>query len=303
MIDAMTMIATYIHLIPITIVQGLIYALVAFGVMIPFRILNIPDLSSEGTFPLGGCVVAALITANVSPLLGTLLAGCAGFAAGAVTVIIHLKFRVHSLLAGILTITMLWSINLRVMGKPNTPLFGFATLYDRVSPAIMGSLVLQMIFFGLVLVLLVALFWWGLQTDAGLGLRGIGANNQLAPALGINAFLYTIIGLGLANAINAMAGALLAQLQGYADVGMGVGMLVNGLASVIIGEALTGRRHLIAQLLAPIVGAAVYYQLSSLALSLGLAPSDLKLVTGLFVLVTIGWPILIGKRNRAALAG
>jgi putative tryptophan/tyrosine transport system permease protein len=298
----MTLIGTFVNLIPITLVQGLIYSLVAFGVMIPFRILNIPDLSSEGTFPLGGCIAAAVITANLDPILGTLLAGCAGFAAGAVTVVIHLKFRVHSLLAGILTITMLWSINLRVMGKPNTPLFGFATLYDRIDPAITSSLTSQALFFAAVLAVLVALFWWGLQTDAGLGLRGIGANSQLAPALGINAFLYTVIGLGLANAINAMAGALLAQLQGYADVGMGVGMLVNGLASVIIGEAVTGRRHLLAQLCAPIVGAAVYYQLSSLALSLGLAPSDLKLVTGLFVLATIGWPILFGKPNRAALA-
>src|SRR5579862_5208099 len=298
----MSFLATFLNLVPITLVQGLIYALVAFGVMIPFRILNIPDLSSEGTFPLGGCVAAALITANLHPVLGTLLAGCAGFLAGAVTVVIYLKFRVHSLLAGILTITMLWSINLRVMGKPNTPLFGFATIYDWINPAIMTSLAWQMVFFGALLAVLIAAFWWGLQTDVGLGLRGIGANNQLAPALGINAFGYTIVGLGLANAINATAGALLAQLQGYADVGMGVGMLVNGLASVIIGEALTGRRHLIAQLLAPIVGAAVYYQLSSLALSLGLAPSDLKLVTGLFVLVTIGWPILIGKRSRVVLA-
>ncbi len=298
----MSFLATFLNLVPITLVQGLIYALVAFGVMIPFRILNIPDLSSEGTFPLGGCVAAALITANLHPVLGTLLAGCAGFLAGAVTVVIYLKFRVHSLLAGILTITMLWSINLRVMGRPNTPLFGFATIYDWINPAIVTSLAWQMVFFGALLVVLIAVFWWGLQTDAGLGLRGIGANNQLAPALGINAFLYTIVGLGLANAINAMAGALLAQLQGYADVGMGVGMLVNGLASVIIGEAITGRRHLIAQLLAPIVGAAVYYQLSSLALSLGLAPSDLKLVTGLFVLVTIGWPILLGKRSRVVLA-
>jgi putative tryptophan/tyrosine transport system permease protein len=299
----MSFLQTFINLVPITLVQGLVYALVAFGVMLPFRILNIPDLSSEGSFPLGGAIAAALITANLHPLLSTFIAACAGFLAGTVTAVIHLKFRVHSLLAGILTITMLWSINLRIMGKPNTPLFGFLTIYDWISPAIIGSLTLQALFFAVLLAIVIAAFWWGLETDAGLGLRGIGANSPLASALGVNVFLYTIVGLGLANALNAAAGALLAQLQGYADIGMGVGMLVNGLAAVIIGEAVTGRRSLLAQLAAPIVGAAVYYQLSSLALSLGLAPSDLKLVTGLFVLATLSWPILIGQRNRAALAG
>lgn len=289
----MSFLQIWFNLIPITLVQGLLYALVAVGVMIPFRVLNLPDLSSEGVLPLGGCVAAALLVAGLHPLAATAAAVACGFAAGALTATIHLKFKVHSLLAGILTITMLWSVNLRVLGKPNTSVFGLPSLYDWVHPAIIASLPLQMAFFAAVLLGLLALLYWGLHTEVGLGLRGVGANSQLAPALGINVVTYTVAGLGLANGFTALAGALLVQNQGYADVGMGFGMLVNGLASVIIGEALTGRRTLRAQLGAPVIGAIVYYQLSSLALALGLAPSDLKIATALFVLATIGWPLLM----------
>lgn len=298
----MEVLNTFYNLVPITLVQGLLYAFVAMGVLIPFRVLNVPDLSAEGTFPLGGCVVAALVTSGMHPLLGTLLACLAGFLAGAVTALIHLKFRVHSLLAGILTITMLWSINLRIMGKPNTPLFGMPNLYDWINVAIMNSLGLQGALLLALLTALVLLLWWGLHTDVGLALRGVGANSQLAPALAVDSTRYIIFGLGLANAITASAGALLAQSQGYADVNMGFGMLVSGLASVIIGEAITGRLSLLRQLSAPAIGATAYYLLSSLALSLGLAPSDLKLVTGLFVLMTIGWPILRGSSRRGPIA-
>jgi putative ABC transport system permease protein len=297
----MNFLSIYFNLIPVTLVQGLTYAFVAMGVMIPFRVINLPDLSSEGTFPLGGCVVAMLITAGLHPLLGTLSAAACGFAAGAITALIHLKFKVHSLLAGILTVTMLWSVNLRVMGKPNSPLFGLPNVYDWLHPAIAGSLLLQCLLFLGLHILLIGSLWWGLQTHAGLALRGVGANSQLAPALGIHAVRYTVIGFGLANAITATAGALVAQNQGYADVGMGFGLLVNGLASVIIGEAITGKRRLLSQLCAPVVGAISYFQLGSLALSLGLAPSDLKFATAVFVLVTLGWPVLTGKRPGAAM--
>lgn len=284
------------NLVPVTLVQGLIYSMIALAIMIPFRILSVPDLSSEGVFPLGATVAAALISAGFHPLLATLAAMAAGFLAGMATALIHLKFKVHSLLAGILTVTMLWSINLRILGKPNSPIFGLDTIYDWIHPSLLASLEAQILFFGVVMVVLVLLLWWLLQTDLGLGLRGIGANPYLAPALGVGLVAYTAGGLGLASAISGLAGALMAQSQGYADVGMGVGMLVNGLASVIIGEAITGRRTLLRQLAAPVVGAIVYYQLSSLALALGLHPSDLKLVTGLFVLLTIGWPFLVGRK-------
>lgn len=286
----------YWNLLPVTLVQGLTYALIALAIMIPFRVLSVPDLSAEGVFPLGAAVAASFLTLGAHPLIATLAAVVAGFLAGATTAMIHLKFKVHSLLAGILTVTMLWSINLRILGRPNTPVFGMETIYDWISPDIMRSLPLQITAAALLAVILVLALWWLLQTDAGLGLRGVGANPQLSPALGVNIVSYTAAGLGLASAISGLAGALMAQAQGYADVGMGVGMLVNGLASVIIGEAITGRRTLLRQISAPIVGAVVYYQLSSLALAIGLNPSDLKLVTGLFVLLTIGWPVLLGRK-------
>ena len=288
------------NLFPVTLVQGLTYALIAMAIMIPFRILSVPDLSSEGVFPLGAAVAAALLGAGAHPLVATASAVAAGFVAGAATAMIHLKFKVHSLLAGILTVTMLWSINLRILGRPNAPIFGIETLYDWISPAIQTSLSLQIAAAALLAVVLVLALWWFLQTDMGLALRGIGANPQLTPALGVNLVLYTAGGLGLASGISGLAGALMAQSQGYADVGMGVGMLVNGLAAVIIGEAITGRRTLLRQIAAPVVGAVVYYQLASLALALGLHPSDLKLVTGVFVLLTIGWPVLIGRKVSGA---
>ena len=243
----MEIVQTWINLVPVTLVQGLLYAFVALGVMIPFRILNLPDLSSEGVLPLGGAVTAALLVAGVHPLAATAVAIGCGFAAGALTASIHLKFRVHSLLAGILTITMLWSVNLRVMGKPNTSVFGLPSLYDWISPNIMASLALQTVFFAVLQLALLCLLYWGLRTEVGLALRGVGANSQLAPALGIGVVSYTVVGMGLANSFTALAGSLLVQNQGYADVGMGFGMLVNGLASVIIGEALTGRRTQVAQ--------------------------------------------------------
>lgn len=284
------------NLVPVTLVQGLVYSLIALAIMIPFRVLSVPDLSAEGVFPLGAAVAVALITVGYPAWLATLAAIVAGFLAGMTTALIHLKFKVHSLLAGILTVTMLWSVNLRILGKPNAPVFGYENLYDWISPEIMQSLGLQLVFFVGLALILIFFLWWLLQTDVGLGLRGIGANPQLAPALGVSLVWYTAGGLGLASAISGLGGALMAQLQGYADVGMGVGMLVNGLAAVIIGEAITGRRTLLRQITAAVVGAVVYYLLSSLVLAMGLNPSDLKLVTGLFVLFTIGWPYLVGRK-------
>jgi putative ABC transport system permease protein len=296
----MTILSLFWSLLPITLVQGLAYSLIALAVMIPFRIIAVPDLTSEGAFPLGACIAALLIGSGVNPFIATLAAMLAGCAAGAITALINLKFKVHSLLAGILTVTMLWSVNLRILGKPNMPLFGLPNVFDAISPAILLDTRLQIAFFVVLVAGLAALLIWGLQTHAGLALRAIGANPHLAPALGVNLLFYTIAGLGLANSFSALAGALMAQAQGYADVGMGVGMLVNGLASVIIGEALVGRRSLARQISAPVIGSLAYYSLASLALALGLAPSDLKFATGLFVLATIGWPVVFGRKANAS---
>ena len=278
------------NLMPVTLAQSLIYALVALGVMIPFRILGFPDLTSEGAFPLGGCLCAALLLAGVHPLIATGVALVAGALAGATTALIHLKLRINSLLAGILVFTALYTVNLRVLGKSNVAMFSIDNLFTLISPAILTSVPLQIGWFGVLTALVLALLWWLLRTEAGAALRAVGVNPELAPSLGISIWFNTIAGVALANALSALAGAMVVQLQGYADVGMGFGILINGLAGLVIGEAIVGRSSMTRQLLAPVIGAVVYSQMTSLGLAMGLHPSDLKLATAVFVLITLALP-------------
>lgn len=288
----MDVINAFLNLIPVTFAQSLMYSFVVMGIMIPFRLLSFPDLTSEGAFPLGGCVCAALILAGWNPFLATALAAAAGIAAGASTALIHLQFRLNSLLAGILVFTALYSVNMRVMGRSNVALFSADSVFLQVSPDILGSVLLQILFFAVLILAMLAGLRWFLATEAGAALRVVGINPDLAPSLGINLWTWTLIGLGLANGLSALGGALVVQLQGFADIGMGMGLLINGLASLVIGETVVGRQTITRQLLAPVVGATIYYQFVSLGLSLGLQPSDLKLVTAVFVLLTLGLPAL-----------
>lgn len=293
------MIASFISLFPISVAQALIYGLVAVGIMIPFRLLNLPDLSCEGSFPLGGCVCAACIAAGWPPLLATLAGVASGALAGMATAALHLRLQIHSLLAGILVVTMLWSVNLRILGKSNLAIFGTPTVFEQIDERITQSPGLQIAFFGVLMLALLSLLFWFTGTQIGLGLRGVGTNGTLAAALGLNVASYTVAGLAIANAVTGLAGSLVAQLQGYADVSMGFGVLVNGLAGLILGETIIGRTSLLRQIAAPAIGALVYYQLVSIGLALGLQPSDLRLATGLFVIATLAVPMLAG-RGRAA---
>lgn len=294
----MPVIDAFLNLIPVTFAQSLMYSFVVMGIMIPFRLLSFPDLTSEGAFPFGGCVCAALILAGWNPFLATAVALGAGVVAGMATALIHLQFRLNSLLAGILVFTALYSVNMRVMGRSNVALFSSDSIFLQVSPAILGSVTLQILFFGVLVVIMLLGLRWFLATEAGAALRVVGINPDLAPSLGINLWTWTLVGLGLANGLSALGGALVVQLQGFADIGMGMGLLINGLASLVIGETVVGRQTITRQLLAPVVGAAIYYQFVSLGLSLGLQPSDLKLVTAVFVLLTLGLPAL--RRGGAA---
>ncbi|HWD22890.1 MAG TPA: ABC transporter permease [Burkholderiales bacterium] len=282
--------AAFWNLLPVSLGHGLLHAFVALGIMIPFRLLNFPDLTSEGAFPLGGCVCAALIAAAVHPLAAMLVALVAGFGAGCVTAGIHLRLRINTLLAGILVVTMLWSVNLRVMGKSNIPLFSLPNAFDQAWSGFTASHGAQITFWVALSAALVLAARWFLRTEAGLVVRAVGANDTMARANGVNVARVTLLGVGTANAFSAFAGASLAQIQGYADVAMGFGMLINGLAALIIGEAITGRDSVLRQILAPFVGALVYYLVVALGLAAGVHPSDLKLVTGLFVLGTLGLP-------------
>jgi putative ABC transport system permease protein len=288
----MDVLSSFANLVPVTLVQGLLYSLVALGVMVPFRLLSFPDLTSEGSFPLGGCVCGALLAAGMSPWPATGLAIVAGALAGAVTAGIHLRFRINTLLAGILVMTILYSVNLRVLGKANVALLSNDTVLSTLSPEVVVRVGLQIVAFAIVVAAVLALLGWLLRTELGLSLRAVGANPRLAPALRIAPWAFIVAGLAGANGLSALAGALAVQLQGFADVHMGFGVLINGLAALIIGETLVGRSSVARQLIAPVAGSIVYYQLVSLGLALGLKPADLKLVTGLFVLATLALPAL-----------
>lgn len=289
-------VASFVSLIPVTLAQSLILAFVVLGIMIPFRMLSFPDLTSEGAFPLGGCVCGVLMASGMSPLPAILIALAAGFLAGCCTAFIHLRFRIHTLLAGILMMTMLYSINLRIMGRSNLSVFGSTTVFDWVpmlQPGFPASKIVMAGAIGLFVFLLLNHFF---RTEKGTAVRAVGANPDMAEAQGINVWLATIGGVGLAGAFSALSGALMVQSQGFADVNMGLGILINGLAALMIGEAIVGKQSVLRQLAAPFVGAIVYYQLVSFCLAAGMPPPDLKLATGLFVLAMLALPSL--KRSR-----
>ena len=280
------------NLVPVTLVQGLLYAFIALAVMIPFRLLAFPDLTSEGSFPLGGCVCAILLVSGVHPVPASLAAIAAGMAAGAATALIHLRFRINTLLAGILVMTILYSVNLRVLGKANVALMSNETVLSAVSDQLVTNAGYQVAAFTILMAAVAGSLHWFLRTEAGLSLRAVGVNQALVPSLRINPWTWIVAGLALANGLSGLAGAVVVQLQGFADVQMGFGVLITGLAAVIIGETLIGRETVARQVAAPVLGSLVYYQLVSLGLALGLKPADLKLATGLFVLLTLALPAL-----------
>lgn len=294
-----TTISSFVSLIPVTLAQSFILSFVVLGIMIPFRMLSFPDLTSEGAFPLGGCVCGILLAAGVTPPLAIVAAFAVGLAAGCCTAFIHLRFRIHTLLAGILMSTMLYSINLGIMGKSNLSVFGSPTVFDWVPFAQAGFPVSKIVVAGLIaLIVLIGLNLY-FKTEKGTAMRAVGANPDMAEAQGINVWAATIGGVGIASAFSAGSGALMVQSQGFADVNMGIGILINGLAALMIGEAFTGKQTVLRQLLAPFIGSIIYYQLVSLCLAAGMPPPNLKLATGLFVLAMLALPSIRRSRGGA----
>ncbi|MCR4265475.1 ABC transporter permease [Nitratireductor sp. ZSWI3] len=292
--------SSFVSLIPVTLAQSLILGFVVAGIMIPFRMLSFPDLTSEGAFPLGGCVCGVALAAGFSPLAAIGMALVTGFIAGCSTAFIHLRFRIHTLLAGILVMTMLYSVNLRIMGRSNLSVFGSETIFDWVPFAQPGFPIAKIIAVGIISIAIFALLNFFFTTEKGTAVRAVGANPVMAEAQGINVWAATIGGIGLAGSFSALSGALMVQSQGFADVNMGLGILINGLAALMIGEAIVGKDKVWRQLLAPFAGAIVYYQLVSLCLAAGMPPPDLKLATGAFVLLMLALPSLRGGRQAAA---
>ena len=282
----------FLRTIPISLEQGLAYGLVALGIVITFRILSFPDLTVDGSFPLGAAVVARLIVEGVPPAYGILLAIVAGFVAGCCTGVLYTKLKINSLLAGILMMTVLYSVNLRIMGKSNIQLLTVSTFLTPLENLPVNRFIPIIAFFLVVsfgMKILTDLF---MHTQLGFAMRATGDNEQMIRALGVNTDNTTILGLGISNAFVALSGALVAEDQGFSDVGMGIGMIVAGLASIIIGEALLGKHTVQRMTLAALIGSFLYKEIISIGLRLGLAPTDLKLATGIMVILALGIPAL-----------
>jgi putative ABC transport system permease protein len=284
---------------------GLVYALVALGVFLSFRILNFPDLTVDGSFPLGAAVAATLISAGFDPVSATAIGVLAGALAGLVTAWLHVRWGILQLLASILTMIALFSVNLRVMGKPNVSLLGQSTLIDYFTgakPALaalglpaQGSL--KMLVVGAVVLTFTVLLGRFLTSEFGLAMRATGANPRMARAQGIATTRHIYYGMALSNGLVALAGALFAQTAGFADVTVGTGTIVVGLAAVILGETILPTRSILVKLIACILGSILYRIAIALALNsgtLGLQASDLNLVTAVLVGIAL---ILPGARN------
>ena len=270
-----------------TLEQGLVYGIMALGVYITYRILHFADLTVDGSFPLGAAVAARFIADGGSPLLGTVLPMAAGMLAGLTTGFLNTKLKISGLLSGILTMTALYSVNLRVMGRANIPLLRKPTLVSWFGQRGMAPWILFLITLVLIKVLL-DLF---LKTEIGFAIRATGDNEQMIRSCGVNTDGMKLIGLGLANCLVALSGALVAQYQGFADVGMGVGTVVAGLASVIAGQALVRLPGLGWATTGVIVGSLIYRGAIFAALRLGLAPTDLKLITAVLVVFALSGPV------------
>ena len=262
-----------------TIEQSLIFAIMVLGVYISFRILNFPDMTVDGTFPLGAAISAKLLTLGVNPYLTLLVALISGAAAGAITGLIHVKLKVKDLLAGILVMTALYSVNLRVMEKSNIPLFEEDNIFNTEYSMMITIVVLILISKFLLDYLL--------KTKFGFALKALGDNENLIVSLGLNEEKYKIYGLMIANSFVAFSGAVLAQYQGFADVGMGTGIIVIGLASIIIGDTLFGKRRRLAGTTIVIIGSILYRGVIAVTLSMGMDASDLKLITSVIVIIIL----------------
>ena len=272
-----------------TIEQSLIFAIMVLGVYISFKILNFPDMTVDGSFPLGAAISAKLLTLGVNPYLTLIVALICGALAGGITGLIHVKLKVQDLLAGILTMTALYSINLRIMGKSNIPLFEEENIFNTDYSTIITIIIL---------ILISKLFLdYLLKTKFGFALKALGDNENLVVSLGLNEKKYKVYGLIIANAFVAFSGAILAQYQGFADIGMGTGTIVIGLASIIIGDTIFGKTKKISGTSVVIIGSILYRAVLALTLSLGMDASDLKLITTIIVLIILWLQKLKNKRR------
>ena len=277
---------------------GLIFGVMALGVYLTFRVLNFPDLTVDGSFTTGAAAAAVAILAGWHPVLATLAGFVAGFLAGVITGLLHTKGKIDGLLAGILTMIALWSVNLRIMDTANLPLLRQDTVFTPLDDAdVMGTWVSIAVLAAAVALLGLVVVWF-LGTDLGLSIRATGDNGPMISSFGVSTDFTKTLTLALSNGLVGMCGALIAQYQGFADISMGVGLILVGLASVIMGQAVLGQRRLWLAVFAVIVGAVLYRLVIFAALELGLAHTDTRLITAVLVVVALLLPRWKGLGSR-----
>lgn len=298
---------------------GIIYAIMALGVFLTFRVLNFPDLTVDGSFVTGAAVAALSIMHGIPPLLATIFGALAGFVAGCITGILHTKGKINALLSGILMMIALYSINLRIMGAPQISLLNADTLktqfisvwektgIDNLFNNILASLGLErfpatwgiLIIMTVIIIVIKFIIDYYLKTEVGLALRATGDNQRMIRSFSANTDNLIIVGVGISNSLVALAGALIAQHGGFADVGMGIGLIVIGLASVIVGEALFGTKSIARWTLAVILGAIVYRIVVTLALRVEfLETGDMKLITAVLVIIALVTPKILQSHRE-----
>lgn len=278
--------------------QGIIWGIMVLGVYITYKILDIADLTVDGSFALGGCVCAMFIVEKGwNPFLAVLVAMSAGIAAGLVTGILHTIFEIPAILAGILTQLGLWSINLRVMGKSNTPLLKVETIFTMFSkwtglPTDWSVLIMG----GLVVILIISLLYWFFGTELGSALRATGDNPEMIRALGCNIKVTKVIALSISNGLVGLSGALISQQQKFGDINMGTGAIVIGLAAIVIGSVIMGKAKAFYNMLASaVVGSVLYFMIRAIVLRLGMNANDMKLFTAIMVVVSLCIPVVVDK--------
>ena len=261
--------------------QGFIFAIVSLGVYITYKILDFPDMTVDGTFPMGAAITGLCLSNGINPFIAGVISIIGGMIAGTMTGILHVKFKISNLLSGILMMIALYSINLRIMGKSNIPFFGFDTVFS------ITSVVHPVIIIGILAIGVKLLLDVFLKTKLGFVLSAVGDNEQLVTSLGLNKDIIKVVGLSISNGIAALGGSIMAQHQGYADIGMGTGTVVVGLAAVILGGSILGKIRLIKATTMALIGAILYKLAVAGALKYGLQPQDLKLVTALIVIFVL----------------
>ena len=280
------------------VAQGILWGIFVLGVFITYKIMDIADLTVDGSFALGGCVCATMIVGmGANPVLALLVATLAGVVAGFVTGFLHTAFDIPAILAGILTQISLWSINLRIMGKSNIPLLKNPTIFSGIVSAtgMQSSLVAAILGIIIAIIVVIGLYLF-FGTEIGSALRATGNNEDMIRALGVNTKFTKVLALMISNGLVGLSGALVCQSQKYADIGMGTGAIVIGLASIVIGEVLLGKlRSFHSKLISALVGSVIYFIIRAVVLQLGMDANDMKLLSAIIVAVALAVPVAMEK--------